>query len=196
MADNFNFKQFLVENKLGAYSKATINEVEEDPIDPEDPYGTGPVPYGMFQETDDVIYGMGDDDDYDRKGDAQRTGVPFIPITDPRNPHYRSEPKPSKWSGTYKSRGGNWKQEIANSVKSIYRSTIDNYKFKKDRREAAKETIKKAVNDKVDSYLGKGSLTGDTTKAEVLKMILQPIHDDWAKYAKSKATPNKPEGEA
>lgn len=60
MADNFNLKQYLVENKLGSYSKAVLNEdtaskeVEEskhDPIDPEDPYGTGGMSMaGMFEE--------------------------------------------------------------------------------------------------------------------------------------------------
>lgn len=48
MADNFNFKQFLMENRLGAYSKGFKPEV-----DPEDPYGTGPMQGGVFEDGDD-----------------------------------------------------------------------------------------------------------------------------------------------
>ena len=50
MADNFNFKQFLMENRLGAYSKGFKPEV-----DPEDPYGTGPMQGGIFEEGQNTI---------------------------------------------------------------------------------------------------------------------------------------------
>ena len=52
MADNFNLKQYLVENKLGSYSKAVLSEEDSkhDPINPDDPYATGPMQGGMFEE--------------------------------------------------------------------------------------------------------------------------------------------------
>ena len=50
MADNFNFKKYLLENKLGSYSKATSNEAT-DPYDPSipDPSGHNPLA-GRFEE--------------------------------------------------------------------------------------------------------------------------------------------------
>lgn len=102
----FDYKNFLLENKLGAYSKASLNEIsreqaeeaakqagdyetavaaledlgltpfeaniiateiygeedvaeakEADPIDPEDPYGTGGVPMGGWIEEDEITEG-------------------------------------------------------------------------------------------------------------------------------------------
>lgn len=57
MADNFNFKTFLVENKLGAYSKDTIStdeakeEHQPDPTNPADPHGLGmDTMAGVFEE--------------------------------------------------------------------------------------------------------------------------------------------------
>ena len=65
MADNFNLKSFLVENKLGAYSRASLNEDlksqetkrGEDSVDPEDPYGTGGIPMGGVFEEDEITEG-------------------------------------------------------------------------------------------------------------------------------------------
>lgn len=71
MADNFNFKQFLVENKLGAYSKeGKLNEAEDPKaeIDPNDPYGTGAMSMGgVFEESKSygrVISNLGMLEDY------------------------------------------------------------------------------------------------------------------------------------
>lgn len=238
MADNFDFRKYLVENKLGAYSKAaTINEEmqedaapkyktyadvvnaiakkysytvyhdeieefmhdkdslkaivagkdpiqayedfysikresKEDPIDPHDPYGTGGMQHGIFQEKEmeDVIYGTGDDDDYDRKKDAERTGAKFIPYKEP-------ERDPSKF--TRPSSHGEVVEKLVNKMRILNRLAIDKYKYaKKEARPAAKEELHKAV----EYMLGSNSRYAD----EVVKRLLQPIHDQWAKYAQSK----------
>lgn len=163
MADNFDFKKFLMENKLGAYSKAGLineggsstahmmarqamqngmspeeaaEELEISGIDPikakaivNDVYGEDlssdlemgdDDDFGLFQEADDVIYGRGDDDDYDRKRDAQSSGARFIPISDPSNPYHRSERSSSKWGSykkPYKQQGVSKHQQIYDNVK-------------------------------------------------------------------------------
>ena len=238
MADNFDFKKYLLENKLGSYSKATLNEEmqtettpqyktyadvvnaiakkysytvyhdeieefmhdkdslkaivdgkdpiqayedfysikresKEDPIDPHDPYGTGGMSTaGMFQEKEieDTIYGTGDDDDYDRKSDAERTGAKF-------SPHKEPERSPSKF--TKPSSHGEVLEKLVNKMKILNRLAIDKYKYaKKEARPAAKEELRKTV----EYMLGSNSRYAD----EVVKGLLQPIHDQWAKYAQSK----------
>ena len=52
--DNFDFKKFLMENKLGAYSKIREVENPSKEVDPEDPYGTGPLQGGLFQEDEET----------------------------------------------------------------------------------------------------------------------------------------------
>jgi len=68
MSDNFNFKQFLVENKLGAYSKTRLSEGIED-------YDLK----GMQADQDAMLKGDEDDAEY------IEPGLTSIQITNPRD---------------------------------------------------------------------------------------------------------------
>lgn len=116
MADNFNFKNFLVENKLGAYSRAS-KLAEKDTI-----YGQGPD---------------ADDYDYDAKGDAERTGAKFVP-------HEPRQPRASNFSTS--SSETKVLDNLVKKMALLNRVAIDKYKYaKKENRPAAKEELYKTV---------------------------------------------------
>lgn len=122
--------------------------------------------YGM----EDAIYGRGDDDDYDRKSDAERTGAKFVP-------HKERQPKPSNF--TTPSSEAQVLDKLIKKMTLLNRVAIDKYKYaKKENRPAAKEELYKTVK----YMLGSNSRYAD----KVMNGLLQPIHDQWAKYAQSK----------
>ena len=164
MLNNFNFKNFLLENKLGAYSKAadSVNEAQ------------------------DVIYGTGDDDDYDKKGDAERTGARFVPITDPQNPYYRREPS-SKYGGYGKPTMDQVVDKIAGRIRTFNSVDIKNYTYKKEKRAQAEEALKNAVARIVDTTLSIPQGKKEEIKSSVLNRVLGPIKKQWASYAQQKA---------
>jgi hypothetical protein len=150
MAENFNMKQFLAENKLGPYSK-----LNENPI-----------------------YATGEDDDYDARGDAERTGTEFIKLSDPRNPRH------SEWMRSKPSGGGNPIDKATTGIARLNRFYIDKYKFKKGpEREAAKSALEKAIENRIkDDY----RITDkEAAKKAILNKILGPIHTQWSKYKTS-----------
>ena len=150
MAENFNMKQFLAENKLGPYSK-----LNENPI-----------------------YATGEDDDYDAKGDAERTGTEFIKLSDPRNPRHK------EWMRSKSSGGGNPIDKATSIITQFNRLYIDKYKYKKGpEREAAKAALEKAIENRIkDDY----RITNkEAAKKAILNKILGPIHASWAKYKTS-----------
>jgi hypothetical protein len=150
MADNFNMKQFLAENKLGPYSK-----LNENPI-----------------------YATGEDDDYDARGDAERTGTEFIKLSDPRNPRH------SEWMRSKSSGGGNPIDKATAGITRFNRIYIDKYKYKKGpEREAAKAALERAIENRIkDDY----RITNkEAAKKAILNKILGPIHAQWSKYKTS-----------
>lgn len=132
MSDNFDFKKFLAENKLGAYSKAgKLNEGINDHLDE--------------AEIDDKIYGRGDDDDFDRRRDASLSGVEYVP-------HEPRVPRPSNFvTPTSQAKGI---EKLVNKMIMLNRVAIDKYKYaKKDQKPAAKEALMKTIKYMLgDSY--------------------------------------------
>jgi hypothetical protein len=150
MAENFNMKQFLAENKLGPYSK-----LNENPI-----------------------YATGGDDDYDARGDAERTGTEFIKLSDPRNPRHK------EWMRSKSSGGGNLIDKIATSISKFNQFYIKKYTYKKDpvERKAAKKALENAIENRLKSEIG---IDKEAAKKDILDKILGPIHTQWAKYKTS-----------
>ena len=183
MADNFDLKQFLFENKLGAYSKA-VNPVNEEQLKEEahdlkrDLIGVlGPNP-----TVDDVAKHLNKSYD-EAEFLMKRLGMGLYKSSSaPRGGFRQSYPSSQKQQS-----GTSYIDKIVNRVRMFNYIHIDNYKFKKDKRTQAEEALKTAIANIVDKDSRISQENRDKIKRIVLSKILQPIKDQQAKYAKEKA---------